>query len=72
MWINGQPAGYSEDSRIGGEFDITDFLQAGDTQIAVEVYRWCDGSYLEDQDFWRLSGIFREVFLWAAPALHAR
>ncbi len=63
VWVNGQLAGYSEDSRLGGEFNITKFVQPGDNQIAVEVYRWCDGSYLEDQDFWRLSGIFRDVYL---------
>jgi beta-galactosidase len=63
VWVNGEKVGYSEDSRIGAEFDITRFVRPGDNQIAVEVYRWCDGSYLEDQDFWRLSGIFRDVYL---------
>jgi beta-galactosidase len=72
VWVNGQKVGYSEDSRTPAEFDITRYLKPGENLVAAEVYRFSDGSYLEDQDFWRLSGIFREVFLWAAPALHAR
>ena len=67
LWINGRPVGYSEGSRTPAEFDITAFLEPGENTIATEVYRWCDGSYLEDQDFWRLSGIFRDVFLVALP-----
>jgi beta-galactosidase len=67
VWINGQSVGYSEDSRVPAEFDITDKLVDGENQIAVQVFRWSDGSYLEDQDMWRLSGIFREVFLLARP-----
>jgi beta-galactosidase len=67
VWINGKLVGYSEDSRVPAEFDITDKLTAGENQIAVQVFRWSDGSYLEDQDMWRLSGIFREVFLLARP-----
>jgi beta-galactosidase len=66
VWINGQLVGYSEDSRVPAEFDITDKLE-DENQIAVQVFRWSDGSYLEDQDMWRLSGIFREVFLLARP-----
>ncbi|MEG1788154.1 MAG: glycoside hydrolase family 2 TIM barrel-domain containing protein [Kiritimatiellia bacterium] len=68
VWINGKKIGYSEDSRLPAEFDITDALTQGDNSIAVEVYRWCDGSYLECQDFWRLSGIFRSVWLCAERA----
>ena len=67
IWVNGHKIGYSEDSRSPAEFDITDYLKPGDNLLAVEVYRWSDGSYLEDQDFWRLSGIFRDVFLYHTP-----
>ncbi len=67
LWINGTYIGYSEDSFTAGEFDITDALKDGENKIAVEVYRWCDGSYLEDQDFWRLAGIFRDVTLFTVP-----
>ncbi|WP_231604801.1 glycoside hydrolase family 2 TIM barrel-domain containing protein [Crateriforma conspicua] len=63
VWVNGQKIGYSQGSRTPAEFDVTDFVQTGKNQLAVEVYRYCDGSYLEDQDFWRLSGIFRDVYL---------
>lgn len=69
-WLNGKELGYSEDSKTPVEFDITDYLTKGENTLAVEVYRWCDGSYLEDQDFWRLSGIERDVFLYARPAIH--
>ncbi|MBP8606213.1 MAG: discoidin domain-containing protein [Phycisphaerae bacterium] len=69
LWINGQKVGYSQDSRLPAEFRITDFLRPGDNTVAAEVYRWSDGSYLEDQDFWRLSGIYRDVFLFAAPSV---
>ena len=65
VWVNGKKIGYSQDSRTPAVFDITDYVQPGDNWLAVEVYRYSDGSYLEDQDFWRLSGIFREVFLWS-------
>jgi beta-galactosidase len=67
LWVNGKKVGYSEDSRLPAEFDITNFLSPGDNTLAVEVYRWSDGSYLEDQDMWRLSGIFRDVFLYHTP-----
>jgi beta-galactosidase len=67
VWINEQLVGYSEDSKVPAEFNITKFLRPGKNSLAVEVYRWCDGSYLEDQDFWRLSGIQRTVFLHARP-----
>ena len=67
VWINGEKVGYSEDSKTTAEFDITSYLKNGNNTIAVEVYRWSDGSYLEDQDFWRLSGISRSVWLQARP-----
>ena len=63
LWINGKKIGYSQGSRVPARFDITEHVQQGDNLVAVEVYRWSDGSYLEDQDFWRLSGIFRDVYL---------
>lgn len=68
VWINEQLAGYSQDSKLPAEFNITSYLKKGNNTISVEVYRWSDGSYLEDQDFWRLSGIQRSVFLHARPA----
>ena len=64
LWLNGREVGYSQGSRTPAEFDVTDFLQDGENLVAVQVYRWSDGAYLEDQDFWRLSGIFRDVYLW--------
>jgi beta-galactosidase len=70
LWVNGTKVGYSQGSRTPVEFNITSYLQKGENDIAVEVYRWSDGSYLEDQDFWRLSGIFRDVYLWATPKEH--
>jgi beta-galactosidase len=67
VWVNGQKVGYSENSMSPAEFDITKYVRKGENKLAVEVYRWCDGSYLEDQDIWRLSGIFRDVDLIARP-----
>ena len=67
VWVNEQLVGYSQDSKTPAEFNITKYLKTGDNSLAVEVYRWCDGSYLEDQDFFRLSGIQRTVFLHARP-----
>ncbi len=67
VWVNEQLVGYSQDSKIPAEFNITKYLKKGNNSLAVEVYRWSDGSYLEDQDFWRLSGIQRTVFLHARP-----
>ncbi len=67
VWINEQLVGYSEESKLPAEFNITRYLKRGKNSLAVEVYRWSDGSYLEDQDFWRLSGIQRTVFLHARP-----
>lgn len=65
LWVNGEKTGYSQGSMEPAEFDITSCLRAGKNQLAVEVYRWCDGSYLEDQDMWRTGGIHREVFLYS-------
>ncbi|MBO7110404.1 MAG: beta-galactosidase [Bacteroidaceae bacterium] len=70
VWVNGQKVGYSQNSMSPAEFDITPYLQEGKNRLAVEVYRWSDGSYIEDQDFWRLSGIFRSVKLWKRPLQH--
>jgi beta-galactosidase len=72
LWINGQVVGFSKDSRTRAEFDVTKFVKPGKNSLAVENFRWCDGSYLEDQDFWRMSGIFRDVYLWSAPLQHIR
>ena len=70
VWINGKKVGYSQNSMSPAEFDVTSYLREGTNKLAVEVYRWSDGSYLEDQDMWRLSGIFREVQLWVRPLVH--
>ncbi len=67
VWVNGQYVGYSEDSKVAAEFDITKYVKSGKNLIAMQVMRWCDGSYLEDQDFWRFTGIAREVYLYARP-----
>ena len=72
LWINGRQVGYSEDSRTPAVFHINRYLQDGPNVLAVEVYRYSDGSYLEDQDFWRLSGIYRNVYLWSTADLHLR
>lgn len=72
LWLNGQKLGFSKDSRTPATFRVTPHLQPGQNLLAVEVFRWNDGSYLEDQDFWRLSGIFREVYLWSVPPVHIR
>ncbi|XPF95109.1 glycoside hydrolase family 2 TIM barrel-domain containing protein [Colwellia sp. RE-S-Sl-9] len=69
LWVNGEKVGYSQGSRLPSEFDITDHIKSGTNTVAVEVYRWSDGSYLEDQDHWRLSGIHREVMLMAQPKI---
>ena len=70
VWVNGKYVGYSEDSKIAAEFDITKYLKKGKNLIAMQVMRWCDGSYLEDQDFWRFTGIAREVYLYSRPKQH--
>ena len=68
LWVNGRFVGYSEDSKLGAEFDLTKYLVPGrENKIAFQVFRWCDGSFLEDQDFWRLSGVARGVYLYARP-----
>jgi beta-galactosidase len=72
LWVNGEKVGSSKDSMTAAEFDITPFLREGSNLLAVEVYRWCDGSYLEDQDTWRLSGIYRDVYLFSTPEVHVR
>lgn len=69
VWVNGQRIGYSQDSRLPAEFDITGALIPGENFLAIETYKYCDGSYLEDQDYWRLSGLFRDVFIRAVPAV---
>jgi beta-galactosidase len=70
LWVNGKKIGYSEDSRGPAEFDVTDAVKPGENLLAAEVYRFTDGAYLECQDFWRLSGIFRDVVLWSTDPLH--
>lgn len=72
VWINGKFLGYSEDSFTPSEFEVTEFLKAGKNKIAVEVYKRSSASWLEDQDFWRFSGIFRDVFLYSVPDIHIR
>ncbi|NLF40784.1 DUF4981 domain-containing protein, partial [bacterium] len=71
-WVNGHLAGYSQDSRLSAEFNITGFLREGDNALAVQVMRYCDGTYLEDQDYWQMSGIQRDVYLYAKPKAHIR
>ena len=70
LWVNGKYVGYSEDSKVAAEFNISKYLKPGKNLIAMQVMRWCDGSYFEDQDFWRLTGIAREVYLYARPKAH--
>ncbi|MFV0341398.1 MAG: glycoside hydrolase family 2 TIM barrel-domain containing protein [Anaerocolumna sp.] len=70
LWVNGSFAGFSKGSRMPAEFDITEFVKTGINQIAVLVFKWCDGTYLEDQDQWRYSGIFRDVYLLAREKEH--
>jgi len=72
IWVNGRQVGYAQGSRTPAEFNITRHLRPGRNSVAVQVFRWCDGSYMEDQDFWRLSGIYRDVYLFAAPRVHIR
>ena len=70
VWVNGNYVGYSEDTFTGHEFDINKYLRKGENNISVQVFRWCDGSWLEDQDFIRLSGIMRDVYIYAVPTVH--
>ncbi|WP_242118375.1 glycoside hydrolase family 2 TIM barrel-domain containing protein [Sphingomonas lacusdianchii] len=72
LWVNGQRIGYSEDSKLPAEFDVTAAMRPGRNTVAIELYRYADGSYLEDQDFWRVNGIERSVTLYAAPPTHLR
>jgi len=73
VWVNGKYVGYSEDSKMEAEFNLTKYLVPGkENLIAMRVMRWCDGSYLEDQDFWRFTGIAREVYLYARPKAHIK
>ena len=70
LWVNGKKVGYSQDSATPAEFDVTSHVRPGKNVVAVRVYRWSDGSYLEDQDRWRLSGIYRDVYLYTTPEVH--
>lgn len=72
LWLNGKFVGYSEDSFTPSEFDLTPYLVEGENKLAVEVYQRSTGSWLEDQDFWRFSGIFRDVYLYTVPSIHVR
>ena len=72
IWINGQKVGYAQDSFLPSEFDITPYVKAGENTVALQVFRWSDGSYIEDQDGWRLSGIMRDVYVHRAPKSHIR
>jgi beta-galactosidase len=72
IWINGTKVGYSEGSKTPAEFNITKYLNKENNSIVLQVIRWSDGTYLEDQDFWRLSGIERDVFLYAQPKVAVR
>ena len=72
LWVNGQRVGYSEDSYLPSEFKITDYIQEGENTIALQVYRFTSGSFLESQDYWRLTGIHRGCFLWSAPKTQIR
>ncbi len=72
LWVNGQYVGYSQDSKSPSEFDVTQYVHAGENQIALQVYRWSDGTFLELQDMWRLSGIERDVYMYATPKIRIR
>ena len=69
IWVNGEKVGYSQGSKLPAEFDITDYVKIGKNLVALQVFRWSDGTYLECQDFWRISGIERDVFLMAEPKI---
>jgi beta-galactosidase/beta-glucuronidase len=70
VWVNGHKVGYSQDSRLPAEFEITEYVQPGENLLAAEVIRWSDGTFLEDQDHWYMAGIYRDVSLYALPAVH--
>ncbi|WP_432383476.1 glycoside hydrolase family 2 TIM barrel-domain containing protein [Duganella sp. P38] len=72
IWVNGERVGYSEDSKLPSEFNLSKYVKPGRNVIAIELYRWADGSYLEDQDFWRVNGIERSVYLYAEPKTRLR
>jgi len=72
VWVNGEKVGYSQDSKLPSEFDVSRFVKPGTNTVAIQIFRWSDGSYLEDQDFWRVSGIERSVYLYARPKTHIR
>lgn len=72
IWVNGEKLGYSEDSKLPAEFDITPYVKTGENLVALQVYRWSDGSYLECQDMWRISGIERDVYVYSTPRLDIR
>jgi len=72
VWVNGREVGYSQGSKTPAEFNITSYLRPGENNLSVQVYRWSDGSYLEDQDMWRMSGIERDVYLFSVPSTHVR
>jgi len=72
IWLNGEKIGYSQGSRTPAEFDLTSYINNGKNVLAIKVFRWSDGSYLECQDFWRLSGIFRDVYLYSVPKIHIK
>lgn len=72
IWINGKKVGYSQGSMTPAEFNLTPYLKKGENSLTVEVYRWSNGSYLEDQDMWRMSGIYRDVYLFSTPKIHIR
>ncbi len=72
LWVNGKEVGYSQGSATPAEFNITSYLNEGSNSVALKVFRWSDGSYLEDQDAWRLSGIYRDVYLLSTPNMHIR
>lgn len=72
LWVNGQKVGYSQGSKLPAEFDITKYLVQGENIVAAEIYRWSDGSYLECQDFWRISGIERDVYIYSTPKVRVR
>ena len=72
LWVNGKQVGYSQDSKVNAEFDITEYVQEGTNTLAVQVMRYCDGTYLEDQDYWRFAGIQRDVYVYARSETHVR
>ncbi|MFC2158399.1 glycoside hydrolase family 2 TIM barrel-domain containing protein [Acidobacteriota bacterium] len=72
LWINGKKVGYSQGSKTPAEFNITEYMRKGTNTLALEVYRWSDGAYLEGQDYWKISGIEREVYLYSPPSVHIR